>query len=108
MPSAAPQTRPPAPAPALAFTPAPAPKAPGPLIPLGPVKLDPAKAPPRMPISELRADRAPGMAAQPAPEQSPEQPTDPAATPPAAPEQPLVQLAMEIFNAKIVDVRKKE
>jgi hypothetical protein len=89
-----------------ARAPAPIPARVGPLIPLGPVKLDPAKAPARMPISELRADRPPAPAA------APDQPAGAATTEPETtdtpPEQPLVKLAMEIFNAKIVDVRKKE
>ena len=86
---------------------APAPQRPsGPLLPLGPVKLDPAKAPPRMPISELRVDRV--ATAAPAAQPGEQPATEPLTPPPAAPDQPLVQLAMEIFNAKIVDVRKKE
>jgi hypothetical protein len=71
-------------------------------MPLGPVKLDPAKAPPRIPVSELRVDRA-ATAATPEPAAA-----EPAPEAPKPPEQPLVQLAMEIFNARIVDVRKRE
>ncbi len=108
MPTSAPAA-PPRPAPAP--VPVPTAKPAGPFIPLGPVKLDPAKAPPRIPISELRAQRDPGAAtAAPTTEQpaAPVEPAAPAPPAPTAPEQPLVQLAMEIFNAKIVDVRKKE